>query len=31
MVINKASADRGLLACTYYTYEILELEKGEII
>ena len=31
IIINKASAERGMLGCTYYTYEITELEKNEIV
>ena len=31
MIINRASVERGLMACTYYTHEITELETGEII
>lgn len=31
MIINRASVERGLLACTYYTHEVTELEAGEFI
>ena len=29
MVVNRASVERGLMGCTYFTYEYTELERGE--
>jgi DNA-directed RNA polymerase beta subunit len=31
IIFNRASAERGILGCTYFTYEHVELEKNEII